>query len=111
VVAQDFLDYIPDKKKAIEFLWEKTAKINEDGSVFEEEHATDEQKEEAIPVALAVLQAKITNNLQNIFKIAVAEDPGEFILGNVDYWKAMESGNWTHLAGTFSNYLKQKKKK
>jgi len=46
----------------------------------------------------------------DIFKIAVADDPGPFRLGDARYWKAMETGRWKHLRNTFDNFIAQKPK-
>ena len=89
-VCEDFFDYIENKELAKFFLWEKTKSIDLEGNVLEEAVGDDEE----IPVPVAVLQSKTTNNLQEIFKLCPSHDPGDFIIGDIDYWKAMISGNW-----------------
>lgn len=61
--------------------------------------------EEGLPQALCTLQSDTTDNLIDIFKVAVAEDPGPFRLGDARYWKAMQTGRWKHLAKTFDEFI------
>ncbi len=67
-----------------------------------------EKKEDGVPQALCAIQADTTENMLDIFKIAVAEDPGPFRLGNAKYWKAMSDGRWKHLAHSFDDFIAKK---
>ena len=89
-VCEDFVDYLDDIYVAKKFLWEKTKSLDSEGNVLEEAVGDEDE----IPVALAVLQSKTTNNLQEIFKLMISHDPGDFIVGDIDYWKATLEGNW-----------------
>lgn len=105
-VATDFLDFLPDKNDSLDFLWNKTGLINKGtGKPLEEEFATPEDIKNAIPIAVCVLQSKVTENLQWVFKKFVAEDPGDFVIGNELYWKAMESGRYLSLAHSFKKMM------
>ncbi len=67
-----------------------------------------EKKEDGVPQALCAIQADTTENMLDIFKVAVAEDPGPFRLGDAKYWKAMSDGKWRHLAHSFDSFIAKK---
>lgn len=116
-VASDFLDYIPLKKDRMKFLWEKTRKIDsETGLQINEEELDVVGLEHSVPVALCVLQAQLSEDYSKVFKKLVAEDPGEFAMGDTGYWKVLEDGSYNRLINTFDEIVKrprpkQKKKK
>lgn len=103
-VSKDFLSYIDCKNDRLRFLWEKTKRVTEDGDPFLEE-GDDEIENTGIPQALCVLQADITEDFRKIFKVLVAEDPGEFELGNERFWKVTKTGNYRALQHTFKNFI------
>lgn len=103
-VAEDFLDYIEDKEDRFEFIWEQTRNIDLDGNVLDVSTG-DITKE--IPQAFGVLQAKHSNNIYDVFKKIIAHDPGEFVLGDERFWKAMKDGNWKSLRDTFREYKRK----
>ena len=93
-VLEDFVDYIDNKKVALQFLWNHTGKINiETNSKACEE----DDPKKCVPQTLCVLQARVTENLFQIFKTCVARDPGDFVLGDPHYWKAQQKGKWLNL--------------
>lgn len=89
-VCQDFLDYIENKYLAKKFLWDKTKSVDLSGNILDVAVGDDDE----IPVALAVIQSKTTNNMQEIFKTVLSHNPGDFLMGDIDYWRAQMSGNW-----------------
>lgn len=136
-VKEDFLDYIDNKKDQLDFLWKHTGKRNSDGTDYNPEKGVREdmildamkekkkegadgdgeskrkksmkdKKEDGVPQALCAIQADTTENMLDIFKIAVAEDPGPFRLGDAKYWKAMSDGRWKHLAHSFDEFIAKK---
>ena len=134
-VKEDFLDYIDNKKDQFDFLWKHTGKRNSDGSEYNPEKSVradiihdamkdkdkgeksegsarkksmKDKKEDGVPQALCAIQADTTENMLDIFKIAVAEDPGPFRLGDNRYWAAMSDGRWKHLAHTFDDFIAKK---
>jgi ABC-type dipeptide/oligopeptide/nickel transport system ATPase component len=64
--------------------------------------------EKGVPEVLCCITAETTDNLMDIFKITIAEDPGPFRLGDSRYWAAMETGRWMHLRRTFDEFIRQK---
>lgn len=64
--------------------------------------------EKGVPQVLCCITAETTDNLLDIFKIAIAEDPGPFRLGDSRYWAAMQTGRWMHLRKTFDEFIRQK---
>lgn len=54
-----------------------------------------------VPEVLCCLTAETTDNLLDIFKCSIAEDPGPFRLGDARYWAALDSGKYLHLTKTF----------
>jgi len=106
IVCEDYLDYIDNKDDRMKFLWQHTGKIDKNGKPLEEENLTEEEIEKGIPLALCVLQSRLTNNLQNIFKRMASEDPGEFTLGDPKYWKAALDGRWLQLVHTYYDFNK-----
>lgn len=108
-VCTDFIDYLPNKQQQMEFLWGKTGLIDtKTGEKLDEEHSTEDEIRAAVPVALCVLQARMTENLQHIFKQCIAEEPPEFVIGNENYWKVMKSGRWLSLKDSFENLAEKK---
>ena len=97
-VACEYLDYIDDKKIRDHFLWNKTGNVNPDTleKILSEKEEAGEGKK--VPVALVVLQSKLTEDMQEIFKQAIAEVPDKkFLLGDQRYIRAMLTGDWAHL--------------
>ena len=54
-----------------------------------------------VPEVLCCLTAETTDNLLDIFKISIAEDPGPFRLGDARYWMSLDTGKYLHLTKTF----------
>lgn len=54
-----------------------------------------------VPEVLCCLTAETTDNLLDIFKVSIAEDPGPFRLGDARYWMSLDTGKYLHLAKTF----------
>lgn len=99
-VCEEYLDYIEDKKQRYDFLWNHTGYIDK-------KTGEPTLEEDGVPVAICVIQARLSDDLQQIFKKIAAEDPGDFILGDTGYWKAMETGRWKVLAQTFDEFKKR----
>lgn len=97
-VIEDFVDYIDNKKLALEFLWNHTGRIDPNTNKKIIETDDTRESENGIPEALICLQARVTENLFSIFKRCVAEDPGDFFLGDVNYWKAQQKGTWNKVS-------------
>ena len=75
---------------------------------FVESHdTTDEERSKAIPQAIAVLQARTTEDLQMVMKKAVAEDPGPFILGDLRYYKAAATGDYKAIYHTYNQFKRR----
>jgi len=114
-VAEDFLDYVDDKQTRMDFLWKNTSRVDETGTIIDEGAEFKGDKEEeylddemvGIPQALCVLQARVSDNLQVIFKKAIAEDPGPFLLGDTKYIRATVTGEWNAVRGTWSEQKKR----
>lgn len=64
--------------------------------------------EEGIPQAMCTLQCDTTDNILDIFKIAVAEKTPPFRLGDVRYWEALQKGRYTQLRNTFDEFIAKK---
>jgi hypothetical protein len=101
--VEEYLDYIDDPGKRETFLWKWSGIVDKKGEYSE--------KENNPHIALAILQAKLTDDLQKIFKVVISEDPGDFMLGDWRYWSAMESGLWRGLGSVFVRMDKKKAKK
>ncbi len=104
--VHDPRDWIHDK------VMPELAKVNNkidpmaDPAVIEKKRkGCDVMSKEGIPQALCTLQSDTTDNLLDIFKIAVAEDPGQFRLGDARYWKALDSGKMKQLSKTFDEFV------
>lgn len=116
-VTIDFVDYLDDKTMQREFLWKHTGKINKDGTPFDPKafaelnDLKEKNNKQGIPKALVCIQADTTENLFDIFKTAVAEDPGPFRLGDPRYWKGMEEGRMRQLMNTFDGFVAKKPKR
>lgn len=63
-----------------------------------------------VPEVLCCLTAETTDNLLDIFKVSIAEDPGPFRLGDARYWAALDSGKYLHLTKTFDEFIAKKPK-
>jgi hypothetical protein len=101
-VADNYLDYIADKKTQMQFLWNQTQMLDPKTMLpMEQEQATEEELNHGIPEALCVVQGKQTENLKNIFKTLIAEEPPDFAIGDENYWKAMKNGRWKSVAHTY----------
>lgn len=97
-VIEDFVDYIDNKKMALQFMWNHTGRVDPNTWEKLESDASNAALDDvAIPEILCCLQSRVTDNVYKIFKRAIAEDPGNFILGDPTYWKVQEKGNWSAL--------------
>lgn len=106
-ICEDFISYIDQKSLRLKFLWEKTKKLTENGEEYQYQSDNAEgtkSQSDGIPQTLCVLQANLTEDVREIFKRSVAEKVPDYILGDVDYWKVMESGNWKSLLDTFKEF-------
>jgi hypothetical protein len=112
VIYEEWLSYF-NALYCAPFFWKHTGLLNpETGERFEEtRETTDQDRAKMIPQAIAILQAKNTDNLQGVFKKVVAEDPGPFVLGNPDYYKAGAFGNYKLIQGTDRRYRKMRESK
>lgn len=63
-----------------------------------------------VPEVLCCLTAETTDNLLDIFKISIAEDPGPYRLGDARYWMALDTGKYLHLTKTFDEFIANKPK-
>lgn len=93
----------------LKFFWANTGLLDKKTcEAFRETKDTkDKDLEEAGRQAIAVLQARTTENLQTVMKKLVAEDPGPFILGDKRYYKASETGNYRPIIGTYSEFKRR----
>lgn len=109
VIYEEWLSYF-NALYCAPFFWKHTGLLDPDtGERFEEtRETTDQDRAKMIPQAIAILQAKNTDNLQGVFKKVVAEDPGPFVLGNPDYYKAGAFGNYKLIQGTDRRYRKMR---
>ncbi len=109
VIYEEWLSYFK-KKQCPSFFWKHTGLLDPDtGERFEEDKdTTDEDRSKMIPQAIAILQAKNTDNLQAVFKKVVAEDPGPFMLGDPAYYLAAANGDWKSIQGTDRRYRKMR---
>lgn len=101
--SEEYLDYIDDDGQRASFIWKWSGIVDEKGNYSEDENNPH--------LALAILQAKVTDDLQKIFKVVISEDPGEFYLGDYTYWNAMEKGMWVVCGKTFGEVRKESKKR
>jgi hypothetical protein len=95
------------------FFWKNTGLMDKNTctNFKETRDTTDEDRDEAIPQAIAILQARTTENLQMVFKRVVAEDPGPFVLGDYDYYNASQSGRWRSLYGTYRKFKRRARRR
>jgi len=101
-VCNDFMDYIEDKNARAKFLWHHTAMVDKDGQPADEKNIDFYKGGDGVrPSVLCVLQSRTTSNVLQIFKKFIAEDPGKFVLGNDAYWKALATGNYQDIMGTY----------
>lgn len=92
-----------------EFFWRNTGLMDKKTctSFAESSHTTDEELAEAVPQAIAILQARTTEDLQKVFKKVVAEDPGEFLMGDKAYYDAAVTGNFKKIMGTYPKFKRR----
>lgn len=97
----------------IKFFWKNTGLMDKKTceNFKETQDTTDEDRENAVPQAIAVLQARTTENLQEVFKRAVAEDPGPFILGDLKYYKAAETGQYGPIINSYHKFKRRGKRR
>jgi hypothetical protein len=98
------------KRKAVaDFFWKNTGLLNPKTCEAFEESATttDQEMDEAIPQCISVLQARTTEDLQKVFKKAVSHDPGPFILGDKDYYKAAVTGDYGPVLNTYKKFKRR----
>jgi hypothetical protein len=101
------------QQTAIKFFWRNTGLIDKKTcEAFKESKNTKEkERESAGRQAIAVLQARTTENLQEVMKKIIAEDPGPFILGDVRYYKASQTGNYKPIMGTYKEFKRRGKRR
>ncbi len=94
---------------AAEFFWMNTGLLNPDTcEPFEEDaKTTDVDRDKALPQAIAVLQGRTTEDLQRVFRKAIAQDPGHFVLGDKDYWLAAKDGNYRRILNTYTKFKRR----
>lgn len=98
----------------MKFFWKNTGLLDKTTcEPFQESKCSDEKKkkETTAPQAIAVLQARTTEDLQAVMKKLVAEDPGPFILGDKDYYKAATTGNYRPIMHTYSKFKRRGKRR
>lgn len=97
----------------LKFFWKNTGLMDKDKceNFMEGRNTTDTDREKAIPQAIAILQARTTEDLQEVFKRAVAEDPGPFILGDRDYYLSAQDGQYSRIMGTYHKFKRRGKRR
>lgn len=111
IADREWLSYFDQTE---DFLWKNTGLMNTATleSFQETNQTTDEERiEDAMPIAIAVLRGRVTENLQASVKRFAAEDPGPFELGSHAYWKAGCTGNYKSAMKTFDLLLDEKRTK
>lgn len=95
--------------EAAEFFWKNTGLLNTDTceAFREDSNTSDKDRDDAVPQCIAVCQARITENMQEVFKKAVAQDPGNFVLGDKDYWEAAKDGNYSNILHTYTKFKRR----
>lgn len=110
IADREWLSYLNNQE---EFLWGNTGLMDKNTlEPFTETNQTtdDDRDENAVPMAVAILRARTTENLQLTLKKFVAEDPGPFEMGNGNYWKAGCGGDYKSVIRTFNMFQKPGKK-
>lgn len=105
--------YSGGKDPVADFFWSNTGMVDpKTGEKIKEDRTTPEKVlNRAIPQAVCVLQARNTEDMQKVFKKFVAEDPGEFLLGDKRYYEAAATGKWEGIYGTYPPPKRRIKKK
>ncbi len=132
VICEEWLSYIEEMKTiqafsntertrmskqkqhtCMQFFWKNTGLLDKETCepFKEDRNTTDEDRKKAVPQAIAVLQARTTEDLQAVMKKAVAEDPGPFLLGDKRYYKASQTGNYKPLVGTYKEFKRRGKRR
>lgn len=100
-VGDNYMDSIYTKKTRPLFLWDHTTRLDPStGEPMDQSTATDEEIEKGIPQALVINQAKNTEDFCQYFKKVIANEPEDFILGDIDFWRAQKSGDWSKTLNT-----------
>lgn len=109
IIERNFIDYFVHHKERERFLWANTGMIDKNTaqkvevpSKEEGDDGTyDEFKENEVPVALVGLPSKNSENLRALFKVLVAEDPGDFQLGDERYYRSAINGTLADIRDTY----------
>ena len=104
-VCNNYVSYIEDKHTRKGVLWNQTGMwdLEKNTKFIQDETTKDEDTYNAVPQALCVLMASLSENIYDIFKRGIAEEVPDFILGNLEYWNAMSKGRWVDLFETFKD--------
>ncbi len=95
-IGDNYMDSIYTKKLRSAFLWEHTKKLDpKTGQPLDQDRASEKEKENAIPQALVINQAKNTEDFCQVYKKVIANKVPDFILGDADFWRAQKTGSWS----------------
>lgn len=108
VVGEEWLSAL-DTEFHEEFLWNATGLLdpNTGESLVQNAKTRDKDRAGKPPKALAVMQARYTENLLETFKMVVGKDPGPFMLGKVEYYVASITGDYRPILQTDPRFRKK----